>query len=151
MPRRQRGPQCLSGAPRAGRAWWRWSTAPRDKAWLREVAPQIVAGCDFIIRERNRMKKTDVLGNKPAWHGLAPAGCVADPRDWEYSFMLNAYFYLGLKKSAKVLEDAGIKTGSVASELLGVSGRAMIEALAGGERDPRRLVALPVEGVVDHD
>ena len=44
-------------------------------------------------------------GRKPPYYGLAPAGCVADPRDWEYSFMLNAYFYLGLKKSAQVLRD----------------------------------------------
>ncbi len=77
----------------------------RDPAWLKEIAPQMVAGCDFIIRERNRTKTTDATGQKPAWYGLAPAGCVADPRDWEYSFMLNAYFYLGLKKSAIVLAD----------------------------------------------
>jgi hypothetical protein len=77
----------------------------RDKAWLREVAPQIVAGCDFIIRERNRTKKEGPNAKQPVWYGLAPAGCVADPHDWEYSFMLNGYFYLGLKKSAKVLED----------------------------------------------
>jgi transposase len=46
------------------------------------------------------------------------------------------------QRLSKVLEDAGIKIDSVASELLGVSGRAMIEALAAGERDPRRLAAL---------
>ena len=38
------------------------------------------------------------------------------------------------QRLSKVLEDAGIKIDSVASELLGVSGRAMIEALAAGER-----------------
>ena len=43
------------------------------------------------------------------------------------------------QRLSKVLEDAGIKIDSVASELLGVSGREMIEALIGGERDPRRL------------
>lgn len=42
----------------------------------------------------------------------------------------------------EVLEDAGIKIDSVASELLGVSGRAMIEALISGERDPARLAEL---------
>lgn len=42
----------------------------------------------------------------------------------------------------KVLEDAVIKLGSVASNTLGVSGRAMIEALIAGERDPQRLAAL---------
>jgi transposase len=46
------------------------------------------------------------------------------------------------QRLAKVLEDAGIKIDSVASDLLGVSGRAMIEALIGGERDPARLAGL---------
>ncbi len=77
----------------------------RDRAWLEKVATQIVAGCDFIIRERKRTMKELPGGRKPLYYGSAPAGCVADPRDWEYSFMLNGYFYLGLKKSAQVLQD----------------------------------------------
>jgi hypothetical protein len=77
----------------------------RDLDWLRKVAPQIVAGCDFILRERKRTMKELPGGEKPDYYGLAPAGCVADMRDWEYSFMLNAYFYLGLKKSSQVLKD----------------------------------------------
>jgi transposase len=40
------------------------------------------------------------------------------------------------------LEDAGIKIDSVASRLLGTSGRAMIEALIAGERNPGRLADL---------
>jgi transposase len=46
------------------------------------------------------------------------------------------------QRLAKVLEDAGIKIDSVASRLLGKSGRAMIEALIAGERDPARLAGL---------
>jgi transposase len=42
----------------------------------------------------------------------------------------------------KVLEDAGIKLDSVASDVLGVSGRAMLRALIAGERDPERLAEL---------
>lgn len=42
----------------------------------------------------------------------------------------------------KVLEDAAIKLGSVASDTLGKSGRAMIEALIAGERDPQVLAEL---------
>jgi transposase len=42
----------------------------------------------------------------------------------------------------KVLEDANVKLGSVASDVLGKSGRAMLEALAGGESDPDRLAEL---------
>jgi transposase len=42
----------------------------------------------------------------------------------------------------KVLEDAGIKLGCVASDVLGVSGRAMLEALVGGTTDPEVLAEL---------
>jgi transposase len=42
----------------------------------------------------------------------------------------------------KVLQDAGIKLTSVASKVLTQSGRAMIEALIAGERDPRALAGL---------
>jgi transposase len=42
----------------------------------------------------------------------------------------------------KNLEDAGIKLDSVASDVLGVSGRAMLRALLGGERDPEVLADL---------
>ncbi len=42
----------------------------------------------------------------------------------------------------KVLEDANIKLGSVASDVLGVSGRAMLEALVAGEEDPEKLADL---------
>lgn len=39
----------------------------------------------------------------------------------------------------KVLEDANIKLASVASDILGVSGRAMLEALIEGQEDPVQL------------
>lgn len=42
----------------------------------------------------------------------------------------------------KVLEDAGIKLDSVASDVLGVSGRAMLRALLAGERDSKVLAEL---------
>lgn len=42
----------------------------------------------------------------------------------------------------KVLEDAGIKLASVATDVLGVSGRAMLEALIGGTTDPTVLAEL---------
>ena len=42
----------------------------------------------------------------------------------------------------KTLEDAGIKLDSVVSQLLGVSGRAMLYAPIAGERNPERLAEL---------
>ncbi len=42
----------------------------------------------------------------------------------------------------KVLEDANIKLASVATDVLGVSGRDMLEALIAGETDPAKLAEL---------
>jgi hypothetical protein len=84
----------------------------RDKRWLSAAAKQIVDGCDFIIRERRRFMEQSAGEKKPLHYGLAPAGCLADSRDWEYSFMLNGYFYLGLKKSAIALQDVDAKNAA---------------------------------------
>ena len=42
----------------------------------------------------------------------------------------------------KVLEGANVKLGSVATDVLGVSGRAMLKALSEGEEDPKTLAEL---------
>jgi transposase len=47
-----------------------------------------------------------------------------------------------VQRLEKLLEDAGIKLSSVASDLTGVSGRAMLEALVDGVRDPIELADL---------
>lgn len=44
----------------------------------------------------------------------------------------------------KVLEDANIKLGTVATDILGTSGRAMLHAIVDGESDPTRLAGLAV-------
>jgi transposase len=42
----------------------------------------------------------------------------------------------------KILEDAGVKLACVATDIMGLSGRAMMAALIAGERDPHRLAQL---------
>jgi transposase len=42
----------------------------------------------------------------------------------------------------KLLEDAGIKLSVVASDIFGVSGRSMLDALVAGQRDPKTLAQL---------
>src|SRR5262245_65378640 len=44
----------------------------------------------------------------------------------------------------KVLEDANIKPAGVATDVLGVSGRDMLEALIAGETDPAKLADLEI-------
>jgi len=47
-----------------------------------------------------------------------------------------------IQRLEKLLEDAGIKLSSVASNITGVSGRAMLEAMVQGERDPAVLAEM---------
>ena len=47
-----------------------------------------------------------------------------------------------IQRLEKLLEDTGIKLSSVATDISGVSGRAMLEALVGGQRDPGALAEL---------
>ena len=47
-----------------------------------------------------------------------------------------------IQRLEKLLEDAGIKLSAVASNIVGVSGRAMLEALIAGERNPAVLAEL---------
>lgn len=47
-----------------------------------------------------------------------------------------------VQRLQKTLEDANIKLASVASDITGVSGRAVLEALARGEKDPQKLADL---------
>lgn len=47
-----------------------------------------------------------------------------------------------VQRLQKVLEDANLKLASVVTDLLGLSGRAMLEAMAAGQSDPERLADL---------
>jgi transposase len=47
-----------------------------------------------------------------------------------------------VQRLEKLLEDAGIKLSTVASDIMGVSGRAMLEALIDGDRNPEQLADL---------
>jgi transposase len=47
-----------------------------------------------------------------------------------------------LNRLQKVLEDANLKLAAVASDVLGLSGRLMLEAILAGERNPERLANL---------
>lgn len=50
-------------------------------------------------------------------------------------------------RAEKLLEDAGIKLSVVASDIFGVSGRVMMAALIGGDRDPKALAQLARAGL----
>jgi transposase len=97
-------------------------------------------------------RKSDVLDAE--WlaelleHGLlrgsfVPPPAIRDLRDLtRYRKRLIQAHTSECQRIQKTLEDAGIKLDSVASDVLGVSGRAMLAALIAGERDPDVLAEL---------
>lgn len=76
----------------------------RDKEWLRRVAPSIVAGCDFVIRERQATKIEEDCERAPHY-GLLPAGHLEDNDEWRYWFAVNAHAYLGMAWAAESLAE----------------------------------------------
>jgi len=97
-------------------------------------------------------RKTDV--SDAAWladlgaHGLVRASLVPPPpirvlRDLTRTrTLITRERTKEIQRLEKLLEDAGIKLSAVASNIVGVSGRAMLEALIAGERDPAVLADL---------
>jgi transposase len=97
-------------------------------------------------------RKTDV--NDAAWladllaHGLIRGSFVPDQQTQEMRGLLRTRKQLVRERSShiqrlqKTLEDANIKLDSVIADIIGLSGRRMIEALIAGETDPGALAAL---------
>jgi transposase len=97
-------------------------------------------------------RKTDV--NDATWladllaHGLIRGSFVPDEQTQEMRSLLRTRKQLVRERSShiqrlqKTLEDANIKLDSVIADVMGVSGRAMVEALVAGESDPDRLAEL---------
>ena len=81
-------------------------------------------------------------------HGLVrgcfvPAAPIRELRDLTRArTMLTRERGREIQRLEKVLEDAGIKLSSVASDITGVSGRLMLQALVEGQRDPALLAEL---------
>ena len=97
-------------------------------------------------------RKTDV--NDATWladllaHGLIRSSFVPDQQTQEMRDLLRTRKQLVRERSRhvqrlqKTLEDANIKLDSVISDVMGLSGRKMIEALIAGESDPEQLAQL---------
>jgi transposase len=102
-------------------------------------------------------RKTDV--SDAAWladlgaHGLVRASLVPPPPIRALRDLTRARTVITrertreIQRLEKLLEDAGIKLSAVASNIVGVSGRAMLEALIAGERDPVVLADLAKYGM----
>jgi transposase len=86
-------------------------------------------------------------------HGLVRASFVPEPATQEMRALLRTRKQLVREQAShvqrvqKTLEDANLKLGSVLTQVMGKSGRAILGALVEGEQDPDRLLSLVRPGV----
>jgi transposase len=86
-------------------------------------------------------------------HGLIRPSFVPEAPTQDLRALLRTRKQLGREQAShvqriqKTLEDANLKLGSVLSQVMGVSGRAILQALIDGERDPDKLLTLVQRGV----
>src|SRR5271165_6238380 len=97
-------------------------------------------------------RKTDL--NDAMWiadlaaHGLIRASFVPDEEMHELRTLMRTRKQLvgeqtrHVQRIQKTLTEANIRLDSVISDIMGASGRRMIEAMIAGQRDPRKLAAL---------
>jgi transposase len=143
-----------------------WLTEQGVTHVVMEATGQYWKPCWYVLEERGYQlllvnarhvkilpgRKTDV--GDAAWlcelleHGLlrgsfVPPPAIRELRDLtRYRKRLIQAHTAECQRIHKTLEDASIRLGSVAADVLGVSGRAMLRALLAGERDPKVLAEL---------
>src|ERR1700719_136648 len=85
--------------------------------------------------------------------GLIRASFVPDEAQQELRSLMRTRKQIGheqirhVQRIQKTLEEANIKLDNVISDILGVSGRRMIEAMIAGVRNPHQLAALAHRGI----
>jgi len=114
------------------------------------VAGRLAGYFELVLVNAEHMKrvpgrKTDVQDAE--WladllqHGLLTPSFVPDQSQQDLRDLTRLRIH-------KVLQQAGIKLSGVLSNILGASGRAMVQALCAGESDPERLASLAHWSVV---
>ena len=77
-----------------------------DSAWFKRVARSVIAGADWVFRQRR-----NTLGALPrsrGWErGFLPAGSLEDVTDYWYWLSTNVLTWRGTDAAARALEDAG--------------------------------------------
>jgi transposase len=119
----------------------------------------VLSDGDFTLVLANAAQVKNVPGRKSdvadaTWlaellaHGLVRASFVPDAPTQALRVLLRTRKQLVRERAShvqrlqKTLEDANIKLASVLTDVTGVSGRAIVEALVAGETDPATLAAL---------
>ena len=113
--------------------WVLWGLAEHyrytgDRDWLLGIADHLIAGCDWVLREREATRRTDQDGVRLLEYGFLPAGTLEDVRDYYYWLTTNAMTCRGLVAASEVLNEAGHHEGPRLIE----GARAYLEDLRAG-------------------
>jgi len=79
----------------------------RDRQWLEHAWPHMKKAIDWIEQQRAANKITDIHGQKVRWYGLLPACQLEDNPDWANWFVIDAYAWAGMARTAEALADIG--------------------------------------------
>lgn len=94
-----------------GHGWIMWALAEhyymtRDKAWLEGIAPNLIRGAEWIMRQRRLTMGPQPLSR--GWeHGLLPAGGLEDVNSFFYWAPSNIWNWWGMNHAAAALETIG--------------------------------------------
>ncbi|MEA3365904.1 MAG: hypothetical protein U9Q79_09730, partial [Candidatus Hydrogenedentes bacterium] len=97
-----------AGAYNQHHGWVLWCLAEhffltRDRDWYHSVADAVVAGADWVFRQRKNTRKS--LPHSRGWeHGFLPAGSLEDVEDFQYWLSTNALAWRGVEWTARALE-----------------------------------------------
>jgi len=78
----------------------------RDREWFGKVAGSVIAGADWIFRQRRRTM--GVMPHSRGWeHGFLPAGSLEDVTEFYYWLSTNCLTWRGADRAAQALEVYG--------------------------------------------
>lgn len=95
--------------------WVLWCLAEHyfltgDADWLGRVAPSLIAGCDWVSRQRRQTM--GALPHSRGWErGFLPAGSLEDVTDFHYWLSTNALTWRGVDAAARALTAIGHPEG----------------------------------------
>lgn len=99
------------GAYNQHHGWVLWALCEHflltgDKEWFRSVADSVIAGADWIFRQRRNTMRP--LPHSRGWeYGFLPAGSLEDVIDFHYWLSTNCLTWRGAESAARALETLG--------------------------------------------
>ncbi|MBI4579137.1 MAG: hypothetical protein HY718_05500 [Planctomycetes bacterium] len=90
--------------------WVLWGLAQhwyytRDRTWMEQAAPKMVAGCEWVTRERQATMKLNPDGSRPIEYGFLPSGSLEDVTDYWTWMVTNACTDWGFSALAAALAE----------------------------------------------